>query len=60
MSKSIHSLLLLVVLTFFTGCQTIHGAATGFGQDVHNVCDSGHNGWKSLVDMDAWMKANLW
>jgi hypothetical protein len=60
MSKSTSCLLLLMVLVVFTGCQTMHGAATGFNQDVQNISNPDQNGWNALENVDAWMRQNLW
>jgi len=60
MSKNIHYLLLLMILIAFTGCQTVKGAATGLGQDVHNISDPDQNGWNSLKKADAWIQENMW
>ncbi len=60
MSKKIHYLLLLMVLIVFTGCQTIKGAATGFGQDVQNISNPDQNGWNALKKADAWIQQNMW
>jgi hypothetical protein len=60
MFKNAHYVLLLIVLIASTGCETIHGAASGFNQDVHNVSDPDKNGWNVLEKMDAWIRQNLW
>lgn len=60
MSKNVHYLLLLLVLTVPTGCCTVKGAAGGMQQDVQNVANPDQNGWNALVKADAWMQENLW
>jgi len=75
MSKSVHYLLLLMVLIVPTGCETVHGtvcgAASGFSkdvqnisQDVQNASDSTQNAaqssWNILQRADAWERQNLW
>jgi len=60
MSKNTHLFALLMVLIIFTGCETMHGAATGFGQDVQNLPNPDKNGWNTLENMDDWMRKNLW
>jgi len=60
MPKKVHYLLLLLALTVPTGCETIKGAATGLGQDVHNAADPDKNGWNAIKKADAWMQQNMW
>ena len=60
MSKSINCLLLLMVLTVSTGCETLNGASAGFGQDVKNVSDPAKNGWDTIEQVDDWIQTNLW
>jgi len=60
MPKSVHYLLLLLVLIVPTGCETVHGAADGFCKDVHNTTDPDKNGWNSLAKADGWIRQNLW
>jgi len=60
MSKNIHCLLLLIFLLNLTGCETVKGAATGFGQDVNNISDPDKNGWNAVKHADEWMQQNLW
>lgn len=49
-----------MVLAVFTGCETIHGAATGFVQDIHNIPNPDKNGWHASQKIDAWMRQNMW
>ena len=60
MLKYVQSLLLLVLVIVFSGCQTFNGAASGFGQDVQNISNPAENGWDSIEKIDAWMQKNLW
>ena len=60
MLKNVHYLLLLMVLVVPTGCETVNGAASGFGQDVHNAADPAKNGWDALEKADAWFQKNFW
>jgi len=59
MSKNLHLILLMTLITL-TGCQTIHGAATGMGQDVQNLSNPDQNGWNALKRADAWERENMW
>ena len=60
MPKNAHYLLLLMVLAIPTGCETVNGAACGFGKDAQNASDSTKNGWDALQGVDAWIQKNLW
>ena len=60
MTKYLHYFLLLMVLIVPTGCQTVQGAANGFGQDVHNAADPNQNGWNAVKKADVWIQDNLW
>ncbi len=60
MMKKTHYLLLLAFLIVSSGCETIHGATTGFGQDVQNLSDPSTNGWNAINKADAWMQQNMW
>ncbi len=60
MSKNVYYLLLLMALIVPTGCETVSGAASGFGKDVQNASDPDKNGWNALERADAWMQKNLW
>jgi len=64
MFKSFYCLLLLLALFVPTGCETINdtttGAATGLGQDAHNLTDPNKNGWNALEKADAWVRENVW
>ena len=60
MLKYAQFLSLLILLVVFSGCQTIRGATTGFGQDVQNISNPDQNGWNSLEKVDAWIQKNMW
>ncbi|MBF0504144.1 MAG: hypothetical protein HQL14_03480 [Candidatus Omnitrophica bacterium] len=60
MPKSIHYLLLLMVLIVPTGCETVNGAACGMGKDVQNASNPDKNGWNTLQGADAWVQKNFW
>lgn len=60
MRKSVHYLLLLLVLIVPTGCETVHGAAEGFSKDVQNSTNPDKNGWNTLEKADSWVRQNLW
>ena len=60
MKNKNHYLLLLMLLAVSCGCETIHGAATGFGQDIQNISNPDKNGWNAIKNTDAWMQAHLW
>ena len=60
MSKNVHYVLLLLGLIAFTGCETVHGAACGFAQDVQNIPNPDKNGWNAAERADAWVQRNLW
>ena len=60
MKKITPYLLLLMISMVFAGCQTVKGAATGFGQDVQNISNPDANGWNAAKKVDAWMRENLW
>jgi len=61
MSKKVHYLLLLLlVLTVSTGCETMKDGATGFAKDVQNARDPDKNGWNAIKKADAWMQQNMW
>jgi predicted small secreted protein len=55
-----HYLLFLLLLIASSGCQTLNGAATGFGQDVQNISNPDKNGWHALQKADAWTQQNMW
>ena len=60
MPKNFHYIFLAVSLIVLSGCETLNGAATGFGKDVQNTSDPNKNGWNALNDADSWMQENLW
>ncbi|MCU0666265.1 MAG: hypothetical protein MUF05_04115 [Candidatus Omnitrophica bacterium] len=64
--KSAFVLLLLVI--FLCGCNTISAMGKGVAQGVTNTAkDTGHGAvkdtvsmWQALLKADAWVKKNLW
>ena len=60
MLKKKHYLLLVVLLFASSGCETLHGAATGFNQDIHNLTNPDKNGWHALQKADAWAQQKAW
>lgn len=42
------------------GCETMKGAAHGFGQDVENTPKYAKGIWDKLKEADAWVQKNLW
>jgi predicted small secreted protein len=60
MANKIHFLILFLVLTMLTGCQTLKGTANGFGQDVQNISNPDKNGWNALQKADDWERQNMW
>lgn len=49
MKQTILFLLLGVLLVSFSGCNTVKGAAKGFGED-----------WKEAKKIDDWLQKNAW
>jgi hypothetical protein len=60
MPKSACYVLLLMLLLVSTGCETIHGMVTGFGQDVHNITNPDKNGWHAIQKTNDWVSKTLW
>lgn len=60
MLKKNNYLLILIILITSSGCETLHGAAVGFGQDMHNLTNPDKNGWHALQHSDDWVKQKAW
>lgn len=60
MPNNIRYVLLILMLAVCTGCETMHGAAEGFGKDVHNASKPDSNGVNAIQQADNWIQKNLW
>jgi len=60
MSHKFNYLLLILLFIASSGCETLHGAATGLGQDMHNLTNPDKNGWHAIQKADVWVSQKVW
>lgn len=51
---------LLVVSVWLGGCATAKGAAIGMGETAKGVAEDAQGLWQGILNLDAWIKKNLW